>query len=531
MVTRFDAVSPLDYRYYGGDKAFFARLQPFVSEQAWIRYQSRVEAALVETFADVGLCPASIAEEIVRACQSVSAEDVYSKEASVEHASRALVECIRTNVSDEARRFVHLFATSFDIIDTATALRLQDVCREVLLPDLIGLVRLLIELAGKHEKTLQIGRTHGMHAEPITFGLFLSVYVSRLANRAIYVERARQNLRGKLSGAVGAHNALSLAFSNSAHLVERLFLARLGLLPSETYTSTQIVEPEYVADLAHSIVSCFSVLANLADDIRHLHRSEIAEVQEPRGKRAVGSSTMPHKTNPKSFENIKSLYKAFMPRIITFYLDQISEHQRDLTNSASGRFTMELVVAFDYAVLRMQKALRSLVVDAERMRANLDSSKGYITAEPLYILLSLAGVENAYEVASQIADDAVRQGRTVAQIALEDARLKEAIDALGSEAVRILDDPTRYIGDATARVKATCTVYEAKMRDLLDYLQKEGQVVKSPPERFIKELAEAVKTAETKEEPPQQTIPQTRREMIEAWLRVQRAKQGPQRDR
>ncbi len=516
-MDRFHAVSPLDFRYYGGEQSLFSRLKPFVCEEASIRYQARAEAALVETFADLGLCSRDVADEVTEAAESISASRVYELDEALHHTSRALVEAIREKVSAESQRFVHLFATSFDILDTTNALRYQDLAREVLIPDLAALVSTLCRIARNHAGTLQIGRTHGMHAEPITFGLFLSVYVSRLANRTMAIEAARQNLRGKLSGAVGGHNALALMFPKSAHLVERLFLARLGLLPSDTYTSTQIAEPEFVADYSHSLVSCFSVLANLADDMRHLHRSEIAEVIEPRGSTGVGSSTMPHKTNPKSFENIKSLYKAFMPRMVTQYLDQTSEHQRDLTNSASGRFTTELVAAFDYAVVRMQKTLDGLVIDQEKMKANLDPSMGFIAAEPLYILLSLAGLPDAYDKAKNLASAAPERGLSVLELARQDESLKDALASLSAGNLEILEDPARYIGDAPARVHATCDHWEAKMSELLEYLKTEKQALKKPPVRWLKILAKTIADAEAGKLVPEQTIPYSRRNMIEEW--------------
>ena len=516
-MDRFQAVSPLDFRYYGGEKSIFSKLQPFVSENASIKYQCRVEAALVETFADLALCSRGVADEVTNASREVTAAEVYELDKVLHHTSRALVEAIREKVSPEAGRFVHLFATSFDILDTANALRYQGLAREVLIPDLASLISTVSRLAREHAETVQIGRTHGMHAEPITFGLFLAVYVSRLGRRAIAIEEARQNLRGKLSGAVGAHNALALRFPKSAHLVERLFLARLGLLPSDTFTSTQIVEPESMADFAHAITSTFSVLANLADDMRHLHRTEIAEVIEPRGKTGIGSSTMPHKTNPKSFENIKSLYKAFMPRMITQYLDQTSEHQRDLTNSASGRFTVELVAAFDYAVVRMRDTLDRLVIDEKKMRANLDASKAFITAEPLYIVLSLAGVPDAYQKAKDLASAARERGMSVLELARQDESLNEALTSLSPKNLEVLEDPAGYIGDAPARVHATCDYWEAEMSALLQYLEKEKRALKNPPRRLLKGLAQMIADTEAGKGTPEQTIPHTRRQMIEEW--------------
>src|SRR5207248_7777231 len=164
-----------------------------------------------------------------------------------------------------------------------------------------------------------------------------------------------------------------------------------GLLPPEV--SSQVVQPEYVADYVYALASCWGIFANLADDLRHLQRSEIREVRDRKAAdpkaATVGSSTMPHKVNPKDFENVKSLWKAYMPRLITVLMDQISEHQRDLTNSASMRFVTEFVAAFAYGVYRTRGALESIEPDIDRMRAVLDEGKDLVTAEPLYVLLSL----------------------------------------------------------------------------------------------------------------------------------------------
>src|SRR5262249_27965666 len=154
-------------------------------------------------------------------------------------------------------------------------------------------------------------------------------------------------------------------------------MKRLGLEPPEI--SSQVTQPEYVADYAYALASCWGVLANLADDFRHLFRSEIHEIGErvegDPGTEVVGSSTMPHKGNPKDFENVKSLWKAYMPRLTTVLIDQVSEHQRDLTNSASGRFVTEFVAAFAYAVRRTSLALDGVQARKERMAEILESGK------------------------------------------------------------------------------------------------------------------------------------------------------------
>ncbi len=230
---------------------------------------------------------------------------------------------------------MHLGATSADILDTAAALRYRDAIEKVILPLLLDLEDELIRRAREEAETPQIGRTHGQHAVPLTFGFALAEYVSRLGKSISRIREKPAGLRGKLAGAVGAYNATSLLVKDPREL-EREFLAGLGLAPSEH--STQLVEPEYLLRLLLEVNIAFGVIANLADDLRNLQRSEIGEVREEFAATQVGSSTMPQKRNPWNSEHVKSLWKAFSPRVVTFFMDQISEHQRDLTNSASSRF-------------------------------------------------------------------------------------------------------------------------------------------------------------------------------------------------
>ena len=186
---------------------------------------------------------------------------------------------------------------------------------------------------GTEADTPQIGRTHGQHAVPITFGFAVAGYVSRLGKCILRIRDRAADLRGKLSGAVGRLQC-RLAPGAGPRSAGAEFLAGLGLHASDT--ATQLVEPEHLLGLLLEINTCFGVIANLADDLRHLQRSEIAEVREEFAEAQVGSSTMPQKRNPWNAEHVKSLWKAFAPRVVTFFLDQVSEHQRDLTNSASG---------------------------------------------------------------------------------------------------------------------------------------------------------------------------------------------------
>ncbi len=304
-----------------------------------------MEQALLAELEASGVAPRGTSQALAAALREdpITPAEVYAEEERIHHNIRALVNCIGRRLdaaaipamaAPAAKGYVHLFVTSNDVMDTARALALRDFTREVLLPDLHELMAVLVGAARQHAETLQIGRTHGRHAVPLTLGYWLANYVDRLGQRMERIGQAAAELRGMISGAVGAHNSFALAWPNDPAAFELRVLARLGLRPAEGAVSTQVVQPEFVADFAHALVSTFSVLANLADDYRNLMRSEIEEIGEQ--TRRVGSSTMPHKVNPKNFENVKSLWKAAMPRMTTVYMDQISEHQRDLTNSASS---------------------------------------------------------------------------------------------------------------------------------------------------------------------------------------------------
>jgi adenylosuccinate lyase len=470
-MNRFDTTSPMDYRYYGDNPDFFARLQPYVSETAYINYILKVELALVRLLAKHGLCPPSVPLEVEAAIPSITPDEVYEEEHRVHHNIRAVANCIRNRVSPESRPYVHLFATSADIMDTATALRYKELVRDVILPDLIALEETLIELARRHSHDVQIGRTHGQHAVPTTFGYAIALYVSRIGSRIQAIDAAHRDLRGQLSGAVGAFNSWSLLDANEPTKYETELLEDLGLKANPTSVSTQIVEPESITDLAHAVVSCFSILANLADDIRHLIRSEIAELIDTYSDDEVGSSTMPHKMNPKNFENVKSMWKEFMPRMMTVYMDQISEHQRDLTNSASGRFLPELFTGFCYSVLRMEGALAKIETNTIKMKEHMDDNKHLVVAEPLYIMLAIQGYPNAYDEVMKLSREGRRSGKQLMDLAWQHPEMAEYLEKLPENHKAILIDPSLYIGDAPARTIATCNYWEKeciRVRDRLN---------------------------------------------------------------
>jgi len=519
----YDFVNPMDFRYYGAEPGFFERLRPYVSETAFLDYQRRVETALILAFRDLAWCSPKHAEEILNAFNSVTAAEVYDEEKRIGHIIRALVNCVTRRVSAEAGNYVHLFLTSNDTTDTATSLRLQELLREAVIPDLLDLQQTLLRLAEEHAGTPQIGRTHGQHAVPITFGFAIALYVDRLGGRIQMLESARQNLRGKIAGAVGAYNALSLKLPRAAVLFEKLVLSYLGLQPAAGSIASQIVQPEYVTDAGYAVQSCFSVLANLADDIRQLHRSEIAEVQEAYGADTVGSSTMPHKVNPKTFENVKSLWKAYMPRMATLFLDQISEHQRDLTNSASQRFLPELFTAIDYCAVRLNQAMSALRVDEQAMRRNLVASREDIIAEPLYVFLALQGCPNAYDRVRKLARLAREQHTSIMELARWDHEVRVHLSKMQPEQLQILSDATKYTGQSSQRAMAVCEHWKREATNLRTYLAEEKLALDNiKSERFAR-LHDRIRSIEQGEPPPNDFCPaEDRRQVMEAWIKEAR---------
>ena len=459
-INLFDAISPLDFRYYGRNKSIFAKLQPYLSEAAFTKYALKVESALAKILAKNQICPKKIADEIEKACRQVTPEQVYAEEDRIRHNIRALSNCIRNKVSEEAKPFVHFTATSYDIIATADALRYRDFTNNALVPELLKFESTLINFALREKITIQIGRTHGQHAEPITFGFAIAQYASRLGHSILKIRKTANNLRGKMAGAVGAYNASSLFFNEPVEF-EKEVLNELGLKASPI--STQVVEAEFLVDYLNSIISAFGILANLADDMRHLQRNEIAEVGEFFESKQVGSSTMPQKRNPINFENVKSMWKEFMPRMVTMYMDQVSEHQRDLTNSASMRFIPEILAGFYASAARLNRVMSELAVDKSNMQKNFDMNKSMIIAEPLYILLAANGHPDAHEYVREMTLKSQLIKIPLISLVKKDKSIQPYFKKFSKKQLEIINNPEKYIGIAAEKTEMVCGYWKKEL--------------------------------------------------------------------
>ena len=460
-INIFDNISPLDFRYYGRNEDIFQKLQPYLSENAMIKYMAKVEAALAKTLAKHNICSNKIADEVEKASKKITAEEVYIEEDKLKHNVRALVNCIRNKVSDEAKPFIHFTATSHDIIATADSLRYKEFTNNVLIPAFIDFEKTLIDLALREKDAIQVGRTHGQHAVPITFGFAVAQYVSRFGNSILKIRKAGNNLRGKIAGAVGSYNASSLFFQNPEKF-ESEVLEELNIKPSPI--STQIPEAEFIVDYINVIIESFGILANLSDDMRNLQRSEIAEVGEIFTSKQVGSSTMPQKRNPINFDNVKSLWKEFLPRVLTVYMDQISEHQRDLTNSASSRFIPEILAALYISVIRLNKTMKSLNVDKENLRKNFEMNKGLIVAEPLYILLAAYNHPDAHETVKQLTLKAQKEKKPLQEIIKKEKSLQPYLKKFTKEQLRIIENPENYTGIASKKTEKVCGFWKKELK-------------------------------------------------------------------
>jgi adenylosuccinate lyase len=492
-------LSPLDHRYYLANQTLFDELSGYLSEEAVIRSIVTVEAEYLrllvkrvgvpanaggrtdsgaERGADGGgdgtgaehvgapAAPGEVLDALRDIEKQITPDEVYEEEAKTHHNVRAVVNVMKRKVPAAAAPLVHLGATSVDMLDTAASVRYRDVVRAVILPLLLSLEEKLIELAENNAETTQIGRTHGQHAVPTTFGFAVSEYVARLGSTIQQIDARSTSLRGKLSGAIGGYNATSILTDDPVGLEAEL-MDRLGLTPAEH--ATQIVPPEPLLRLLLELNIAFGIIANLADDLRNLQRTEIAEVRESFGQSQVGSSTMPQKRNPWNSEHVKSLWKTFAPRVQTFFLDQISEHQRDLTNSASGRFVAEYFAGFVAAAERTRRVVGGLQVDTDRMRANIEGSDAAL-AEAVYIALALAGEDDAHEVIRRITLKADDDGTPFTDALRSDEAVWQRIEAAfarrGIEAADLFADPGRYRGRAAERTRAVCERYRRVVENM-----------------------------------------------------------------
>jgi adenylosuccinate lyase len=434
-----DPVCPLDYRY--GRK----ELKDIFSETRRLQYLLDVEAALARAHAKVGNIPKSAANEITKkaSIKYVKVDRVNKIEAETKHDVMAITRVLAEQCSGESGKYIHLGATSYDIVDTANALQFAD-STEYIRKGLKDLRKTLVSLANKYKKTVMVGRTHGQHTIPITFGLKMAGYAMEVERHLERLFECKSRLIiGKLSGAVGTGAALG---KNALKLQEEM-LKELKLGVEDV--STQIVCRDRYNELLGVLCNIATSMEKFATEIRNLQRDEIGEVAEAfEEKKQVGSSTMPHKRNPITCEQICGLARVVRGFIIPTYENAIQWHERDLCNSASERFIFpHSIILTDWIVYQTNIVFKNLKVFPERMKKNLEISKGLPMAESLMTTLIRKGMGRgeAHELMRKTSLKAVEKNKTLKEVFLEEnKKLKLLTEKEINDALK----PKNYLGVA-----------------------------------------------------------------------------------
>jgi adenylosuccinate lyase len=401
-----------------------------------------VEKAATLAWAELGRVPAEAAE-VISLAQVPAVERVAELEAVLHHDIAAFVDAVSEQLGPEGRWF-HYGLTSSDVVDTALALQIR-AAGQLLLQGLDRAYAAVVTRAEEHRLTLQMGRTHGVHAEPTTFGLKLVGWAFELDRGRVRISRALEGMRvGKLSGAVGTYAATDPE-------LERIACERLGLEPAPT--STQIIQRDRHAELLCALAVVASSLDTFALEIRHLARTEVAEVQEPFGRGQKGSSAMPHKRNPVVAERICGLARVVRGAALVGLENVALWHERDISHSSAERVVVpDAFLALDYMLDRFTWLVDGLVVRTERMRRNLEASHYLFFSQRVLLALVESGLsrDDAYRLVQRSAMRAWDEELDFRELVRADDEIASRIDL---EAVFDLDAYTKHVDTVFNRLK------------------------------------------------------------------------------
>ncbi len=452
MADESSPLCPLEFRYGRPE------VRRLFSREARLSRALEVEAALAETEAELGMVPAEAAKAIAAAARSgeVALARVDELEESLRHDVMAIALALAER-SGPGGAWVHFGATSGDITDTALGLELREAIA-TLRVDLTELATALLDLAERHARTPEVGRTHGQHAVPQTFGYKAAVGAAEVLRDRRRLDELRPRVAvGKMAGAVGT----GAGFGPNAAAVESGVMRRLGLTADEA--PTQIVGRDRLAELTNLLAIVAGTAERLATEVRNLQRTEIAEVAEPFDeRRQVGSSTMAQKRNPMLSENVTSLARLVRAFALPPLENMVLWHERDLSNSANERIVLpHAIVLADDLLTKLTRVFRGLRVDEAAMARHLAEAGGGAMTESLMLALTARGLprSEAHELLRTLTRDLGAAG-DLAQRARSDARV---LSLLGPEEVTELLDPARYV---QAAAEKTDRVVAALRREL-----------------------------------------------------------------
>ncbi len=438
-------ILPIDTGRYGTPEM----LKVF-QEEARIQKLLDVEAALALAHAEVGDIPRKDAEKIVAMASTkyVKVERVKAIEKDIKHDLASLVRALAEQCGTSGA-YVHLGATSYDIVDTANALQLRD-AMNVIDAKLASLNSTLKEKAGKYKNTVMMGRTHGQHALPITLGFKFAVWGREIQRHMQRLQQCRERvLTGKLSGAVGTQASLG----EQAPRIQEFVMKRLGIQAAEI--STQIVQRDRYAELVCNLAMVATSLDNFATEIRELARPEIAETFENfEAEKQVGSSTMPHKRNPETCERVCGLARIVRSLTTVAMEDMITWHERDLAQSSAERFLLpEACILTDYILSLMNCIVANLRVDDQRMLQNIGVTQGRAMSESVMMAMARKGFnrQEAHEHLRKLTIVSEVEKKPFRDILLADQQVSKVLTA---QEIDEALNPKSYLGTAVKQAEA-----------------------------------------------------------------------------
>ena len=396
-------------------------MQRIWSDESRLARWLEVELAALGGWAEVGAVPREAAETIRRRAVPPSPERVAEIEEVTQHDVAAFVDAVAGDLGADGR-WLHYGLTSSDVLDTALALQVRE-AGQLILEGIERALEAVARRAEEHRDTVMVGRTHGVHAEPITFGAKLAGWAFELDRDRERVARALEGMRvGKLAGAVGT-------YAGGDPEVERIACERLGLVPESA--ATQVVPRDRHAELLSTLALCASSLERFATEIRHLARTEVGEVQEPFGRGQKGSSAMPHKRNPVVAERICGLARIVRAAALVGFENVPLWHERDISHSSAERVVLpDAFLALDYMLERFAWLVEGLIVDAERMRSNLEASHGLVFSQRVLTALVGGGLarDEAYRLVQRHAMRAWEEGLGFRELVESDPEIAPRLD-------------------------------------------------------------------------------------------------------
>ena len=410
------------------------------------RYETwlEVELAATDALAEAGVVPAEAAREL-RQKAAFDVARIDEIEQTTQHDVIAFTTAVAEKVGPAAR-WLHFGMTSSDVLDTSLALQMREAC-DLILTDLDALAAAVRRRAEEHRRTPMIGRTHGVHAEPMTFGLKLALWYAELQRGIERVRRARQAVSvGKISGAVGT-------FAHLDPSIETRVCARLRLEPAPV--SSQIVQRDRHAELLTTLALVAASLEKFALEIRGLQKTEIGEVEEPFGKGQKGSSAMPHKRNPIGCEQICGLARLLRGNALAAMENVALWHERDISHSSVERVILpDSFMALDHMLRRFTRIVSGMVVHPDRMLENLRRSRGVVFSGTVLLELAKRGVsrEQAYEWVQRNAMRSHDEQREFRELLLADPQVTRVLSREEIERAFDLDEQLRNVDVILARV-------------------------------------------------------------------------------